>query len=219
VGVMKRLSTARGEHGRGLAYDAEIKRRMAGGKKDKQQIYVTGFDDIDQALVEFEDSVKKKFIKQATRAGIKEDVLPEYQRIMRQEGLVETGAAIDVPKISPAKVKRGSGKIGHALYIDRNLLIAVRSAKGGRIGYDKKRNEAFYYLAAIEFGTRVLKAIAPLRKAAAAARQAFIDKFRKAMQASVDAAAVGKQKKRSSRKDNSTLLESVGLKKTRRKSS
>jgi hypothetical protein len=220
VGVMKRIRTAgqwdAGARGRGLAYDAEIARRMAGGAKSKDTTIITGLDDVDQAFAAFEDKLKKKIIRQATRAAVKEEVLPEYKRIIEQEGLVSTGAMRDVPQVGVARVKRGSGKIGNALHISRDKLIETRRSRGGRIGYDRKRKEDFYYLAAAEYGTPKLKPIAPLRRALANATQAVIERCKRALIAGADAVSIGKQKKRSKRKDTSTLLESVGLKKPRK---
>jgi hypothetical protein len=200
VGVNKRKYTAGqwdpGARGRGLAYDAEIMRRMSGGKSPKSKVVVTGFDEIDQAFAEFDEKLKKKFIRQALREAVKKEVLPEYQRIIQQEGLIETGALHDVPKVGTAKVKRGSGKIGNSLFIDRKLLTAVRSAKGGRLGYDSKRKEPFYYLAAFEYGTQWIKAFAPLRRALANAKQAVIDRCKRALMAAADSVAIGKKRKR-----------------------
>lgn len=78
----------------------------------------------------------------------------------------ETGALADSPVIRPVTEKNGDR--GHEVYIDRDTLVAERRRRGGKIGFDQKRDEPIFYAAVLEFGDD-----APLRTALEKTREEF----------------------------------------------
>ncbi|MEM8865371.1 MAG: HK97 gp10 family phage protein [Planctomycetota bacterium] len=110
----------------------------------KQQAFVTGDEELDRVLKGLPAKLQKKYMRKATRDASKK-VLQRF----RDNVPTETGALRDTAKVRA--VKRSRGKTGHMVHIDREKLILERAARGGKIGFDPKRKEPFFYPAVLEF--------------------------------------------------------------------
>lgn len=151
----------------------------------KQQTFVTGDKELDRLLKGLPQKLRKKYMRKATRDAAKED-LKEW----RNEVETETGALRDSPKVRA--IKRARGAVGHQITIDREKLILERAARGGKIGYDRKRNEPFFYAAIVELdpqGNKALRSV--LYGNADRTRQKIIDGLKEMIR---DAAKLAKLK-------------------------
>lgn len=167
MGVMKRAYTSGwrpGRHGRGTAYDAEIARRKAGGRRGGAELIVTGQEHIDRVLRTMEPKHVAKAVRRAAKDTITLYVRPAYRRNILAAGFVETGATRDAAVPRPIRGNRKT-LFGHELHIDRQKVVEERRARGGRIGYDQKRKEDFFYPIAIEFGDQDTPPQRPLLRA------------------------------------------------------
>jgi hypothetical protein len=146
-------------------------------------VFVTGDKELDAILATMADKEIKKAVVQATDAVIKNDVLAAYIANVEASGHVETGAMRDVAK--KRRVKRSRTRFGSELFIDRTRVIEMRQSRGGRIGKDKKRNEAIFYPILFEYGDDKMAPTAPLRRALLSNRAAVMDSFRKYLRIAV----------------------------------
>jgi len=122
--------------------------------------FVTGDKELDAILATMEDKEIKEAVRKATRATIKNHVLPGYRQRIIAAGFVDTEAMLDVAK--PKAVARSRTQYGTELYIDREKVVALREERGGKIGYDTKRGEKFFHPVAIEFGVESVEPQRPL---------------------------------------------------------
>lgn len=146
--------------------------------------FVTGDKELDRILATFEPKEVRKYVVKATDATIKNYVAPEYKRRINEAGFIETGATRDIAK--KRRVKRSRVQFGSELYIDREKVVAMRKARGGRIGYDQKRGEDFFHPIAIEFGTETQEPERPLFKALKGNTEKALSEFRKALRAAIN---------------------------------
>lgn len=116
------------------------------GKNSSEAVIVTGDAELDATLRDLPLKYQKKHGRKATRE-IAKDVLTEFRGIVPED----TRALRDVAVVRAAKFKRGSGRFGHGVHIPREKLIFERAGRGGRIGYDSKRSEPFFYAWSVEF--------------------------------------------------------------------
>lgn len=139
------------------------------------RVILTGVKDIDAILATMERREVRKAITRATDRTITEYVLPQYRRHIEQAGFVDTGATRDVAK--KRRVQRSRTRLGSELYIDRDRVVRMRRARGGRIGRDAGREEDFFHPVAIEFGTPDRPAQRPLRRALTGSRPRALAEF------------------------------------------
>lgn len=154
-------------------------RSVAGGAKNGA--FLTGDKELDELLAVMEPKHIRPAVVKATDATITNYVRPEYIQKITSAGFVETGATRDIAK--KRRVKRSRMHFGSELFIDRQKVVELRLQRGGRIGYDKKRNEDFFHPIAIEFGTPHTKAEHPLRDALVGNTAAALAEFRKYLRA------------------------------------
>ncbi len=114
-------------------------------------VFVTGVPELDYMLAQLEPKAIRPAVVKATDATIRYHVVPAYRDNIVAAGFVETGATRDVAR--KRRVKRSRLQFGSELWLDRRKVVEVRLARGGRIGFDKKRDEDFFHPIAIEFGT------------------------------------------------------------------
>ena len=105
---------------------------------------VTGDKELDAMFRQLPITLQKKHMRKATRAAAK-----KVNQEFKDNVPTETGALRDSAKVKAVKRKRNV--TGHRVHIDREKLILERAARGGTIGFDKKRGEPFFYPAVIEF--------------------------------------------------------------------
>lgn len=146
-------------------------------------VFVTGVAELDAILRTMHDKEIKKAVTRATDETIKKHVLPAYRANIEAAGFVETGATRDVAK--KRRVKRSRLRFGSELYIDRELVVALRRKRGGRIGYDKKRRQDFFHPVAIEFGAPHTDPERPLWRALKGNTQAALAEFHKYLRAAL----------------------------------
>jgi len=168
--------------------------------------FVTGDKELDHILKTFPERELKKAVRQATRATVKNVVLPAYKANVQAAQLVETAAMRDAGKAKA--VARSRTQYGHELNVDFDKVVAKRRAKGARVGLNK-RKEIFRYLWAWEFGERNLAgldeiprpsvevggkkgsttAVAPIRRALIRSKEAALLFFRQQLRVSLVAVA------------------------------
>jgi hypothetical protein len=112
--------------------------------------FVTGVKELDMILRTFEDKEVKKAVTKASRETLKKYVRPRYKQKIQSLGFVDTKATMDVVEIKA--VKRSRVRYGTELRIPHDKVIQEREARGGVIGYDKKRQADFYHPIAAEAG-------------------------------------------------------------------
>lgn len=118
----------------------------------QRQPFVTGDKELDMILRTFPDNEIRKAVRNASRTTIRQYVLPEYVRRVKELGFVQTGATRDIGKVKA--VRRSKQRYGTKLTIPHDAVIDLRRQRGGRIGYDKKRKADFFHPIAIEAGVR-----------------------------------------------------------------
>jgi hypothetical protein len=132
----------------------------------------------------------RKAVVKATDATINNHVRPLFIQNVEAAGFVETGALRDIAKKRRAKRKRPT--YGSELFIDRVKVVETRRQRGGRIGYDKKRGEDFFYPIAIEYGTEHEKPERPLLNALVGEhRSSALGEFRKYLRAVLTGVKLG----------------------------
>ena len=149
--------------------------------------FVTGVEELDQLLAVMEPKRIRPAVVKATDATIAHHVRPLYIQKITAAGFVETGATRDIAKKRRAKFKRSRTiqKFGSELHIDRVKVVAMRRERGGKIGYDKKRNEEFFHPIAIEFGDHRRPGEHPLRDALLGNAAAALAEFHKYLRAAI----------------------------------
>lgn len=115
------------------------------------KLVVTGDKEIDQALKAFENNMRRKYLRTASRHVIKTIVQPEFKRTVPKD----TGALSRSSKIRSVSARKG--RVGTALVIDDKTLYKERGKKGGKRLPTIKRGGKkipFFYAPLVEFGDK-----------------------------------------------------------------
>jgi hypothetical protein len=152
-------------------------------------VFATGVEELDFFLAQLAPKEVRKAVVKATDATINNHVRPLFIQNVEAAGFVETGALRDIAKKRRAKRKRPT--YGSELFIDRVKVVETRRQRGGRIGYDKKRGEDFFYPIAIEYGTEHEKPERPLLNALLGNTEAALGEFRKYLRAVLTGVKLG----------------------------
>jgi hypothetical protein len=154
--------------------------------KPKQGLFVTGDKELDRILATFEQKEVAKAVRKATRATVKNYVLPEYRRRIAELGFEETDATTDAMKVRA--VKRSRVRSGTELRANRNVAVQKRRSRGGRIGKEKNGKD-FFQPRAIEFGDENDPPERPMFKALKSNAQHAIAEFRKHLRIAINEVA------------------------------
>jgi hypothetical protein len=130
-------------------------RRRSRAKGFEIETFVVGDKEVDALLNGVPIKAQKKYLRKATRKAMRESLKDFRRYAPRETGALAASATVRA-------IKRSRTQVGHQIHIDREKLILERAARGGKVGYDSKRGEPFFYAAAVEFDPTGPK---PLREA------------------------------------------------------
>lgn len=165
----------KGIHGKGLAYDAEIARRRAGGRSVR--IALTGYEDIDKILRELPAKTVNKMARQSLRKNGKL-VLERTKDIANSE--IDYGEGVYADSLTLRALRQTKGQraafghqIGMSVMPRRKDYFPKYQERYGKLPNPSPKynaSEPFYVPAALEFGWTDKSgnhhaAIAPQRRA------------------------------------------------------